>query len=81
MQIVLGFAWSTLSVGAMGQLTQKNHEKATVIGLFSSGRSFARILGPLIAGILVLAGGFPLLMAFAGASTLVGLWVNMRAKN
>jgi len=80
-QIVLGFAWSTLSVGAMGQLTQKNHEKATVIGLFSSGRSFARILGPLIAGILVLAGGFPLLMAFAGASTLVGLWVNMRAKN
>jgi len=73
MQLMVAAAWSALSVGAMGLLTERNPEKAAVIGLFSSARSFAQIIGPLIAGAVTQLWGFGALMIFAGTITMAGL--------
>lgn len=76
-QIAVALAWSSLSIGAMGTLTRNNDEKATVIGLFSSSRSFARVLAPLIAGLITTVYEFRTLMMFAAAVTMLGLVYNI----
>lgn len=75
-----GLAWSALSVGAMGSLTKKNLEQATAIGLFSSSRSLAQIISPLIAAPLVAWGGYAPLFAFSTSITLLGLGLNLSLK-
>jgi MFS family permease len=81
MQLIVAAAWSALSVGTMGLLTERNREKATVIGLFSSARSFAQIIGPLLAGVITHIWGFNALMAFSGSITLAGLMLHMAYGN
>jgi len=76
-QLLVAVAWSALGTGAMGSLTVNNREKATVVGLFSSSRSLARIMGPFIAGILTSWGGFTALMTFSGSVTLGGFLVHL----
>ncbi|MCX6695734.1 MAG: MFS transporter [Candidatus Altiarchaeota archaeon] len=71
-QIMIAISWSCLQVGAIGILTTSNVEKATVIGLFSSARSFAKVIGPLMAGVITQYYGFHALMLFAGGLTLAG---------
>ena len=73
LHLVLAAAWSALSVGAMGSLTRKNPEKATVIGLFSSARSVAAVVGPVIGGVITQYWGFTALMLFSGTLTMAGL--------
>ncbi len=79
-QVTLAAAWSALSIGAMGLLTARNAEKATVIGLFSSARSTARIIGPIAAGVITQLWGFDQLMMFSGTLTLAGLTVHLIKK-
>jgi MFS family permease len=76
-QLLIALAWTTLSVGAMGLLTERNHEKATVIGLFSSMRGLAQIIAPLIGGAILQYWGFRELMFFSGTITLVGLLIHL----
>jgi MFS family permease len=76
-QVMIALAWTTLSVGAMGLLTERNNEKATVIGLFSSTRGFAQIIAPLLGGVIMQYWGFPELMAFSGSITLFGLLIHL----
>ena len=75
--VLVGLAWSTLSVGAMGSLTEKNIEKASAIGLFSSSRCLAQIVAPLIAAFLTSWGGYNLLFGFSAGITMVGLGINL----
>jgi MFS family permease len=79
-QIIIALAWTTLSVGAMGLLTERNDEKAQVIGLFSSTRGFAQIAAPLIGGVITQYWGYNALMAFSGTITLMGLLVHLFLK-
>ena len=79
-QVMIAVAWTTLSVGAMGLLTEMNNEKAQVIGLFSSTRGFAQIIAPLIGGVIVEYWGFTQLMLFSGTITLLGLLIHLSLK-
>jgi len=76
-QIMVAVAWTTLSVGAMGLLTEKNREKASVIGLFSSTRGLAQIIAPLIGGVISQYWGFHALMGFSGTIALAGLAIHL----
>jgi MFS family permease len=77
-QFLIAAAWTTLSVGAMGLLTERNHEKATVIGLLNSTRGFAQIVAPLIGGVILQYWGFKELMFFSGTITVIGLLIHLK---
>jgi len=51
-QVLLGFSWATLYVGALKFITEKNPETATAGGWFNSVTSLSSILGPIFGGIL-----------------------------
>jgi MFS family permease len=51
-QILLGFAWAFLYVGALKYVTERNEEKSTASGLLSSTMSLSMVIGPIIAAIL-----------------------------
>jgi len=76
-QILIAISWSALQVGAISILTNSNSEKATAIGLFSSARSLARVIGPLLAGVITQYYGFGALMMFAGGLTFSGFLVRV----
>ncbi|MFH0862581.1 MAG: MFS transporter [Candidatus Altiarchaeota archaeon] len=79
-QLLIAIAWTTLSVGAMGLLTQRNQEKATVIGLFSSTRGVAQIIAPLVGGVIAEYWGYKALMFFSGSITTLGLAFHLSLK-
>jgi MFS family permease len=56
-QIVVGFAWSCLYVGALKYVTERNIERATASGLLQSILSIAGVAGPIIAAIIFALGG------------------------
>ncbi|MBD3262416.1 MAG: MFS transporter [Candidatus Altiarchaeales archaeon] len=78
--LLLGFSWATLSVGAIGSLTYSNPEKATVVGLFSSSRSAARIVGPLYSGLVTYFWGFDALMIGSGTLTLIAFSIYLASR-
>jgi len=83
-QILIAISWSLLQVGAIGLLTTSNAEKATVVGLFSSARSLAQVIGPVLAGVISQYYGFQTLMIFSGGLTFAALairWVVERREN
>lgn len=47
-QVILGFSWAMLYVGALRYMLEKNPERATAAGLLNSSISFSSLLGPLI---------------------------------
>jgi DHA1 family quinolone resistance protein-like MFS transporter len=51
-QILLGFSWSCLYVGALKFVTERNVETSTASGLLTSMLSIAGIIGPIIAAII-----------------------------
>lgn len=51
-QILLGFAWAFLYVGALKYVTEKNEEKSTAAGLLRSIMSLSMVIGPMIAALL-----------------------------
>jgi MFS family permease len=79
-QLMIALAWTTLSVGAMGILTDKNQEKASVIGLFSSTRGMAQIIAPVIGGAIMQYLDFTHLMSFSAAITFLGLAIHLSPK-
>ena len=70
-QILLGFAWACLYVGALKYVTERNTERATASGLLQSMLSISGVLGPIYAAFLFSFGGnyytiigFAAIMAF-----------------
>ncbi|MGY5875020.1 MAG: MFS transporter [Candidatus Thorarchaeota archaeon] len=51
-QILLGFSWSCLYVGALKYVTERNEEKSTASGLLTSVMAISGIIGPIIAAIV-----------------------------
>ncbi len=48
-QLLLGFSWSCLYVGALKYVTERNVERSTASGLLQSTMSISSVLGPIIA--------------------------------
>ena len=71
-QIVVGFAWSCLYVGALKYVTERNIERATASGLLQSILSVAGVIGPIIAAIIfALGGNYYTVIYFAAAMALL----------
>jgi MFS family permease len=51
-QILLGFAWATLYVGALKYVTENNKERSTAAGLLQSILSLSGVVGPIVAAII-----------------------------
>ncbi len=51
-QVLLGFAWACLYVGALKYVTERNEDRSTAAGLLQSILSISGVIGPIIATIL-----------------------------
>lgn len=56
-QVLLGFSWACLYVGALKYVTERNAERATASGLLQSMLSISGVLGPIYAAVLFTLGG------------------------
>ncbi len=56
-QILLGFSWACLYVGALKYVTERNAERATASGLLQSMLSISGVIGPIYAAVLFTIGG------------------------
>lgn len=71
-QVLLGFAWATLYVGALKYVTENNEERSTASGLLISMLSLSGVVGPIIAAIIYsIWPGYAPIMFFAMAMSLL----------
>jgi DHA1 family multidrug resistance protein-like MFS transporter len=69
-QVLLGVSWSTLYIGSLLFLLDKNKEKATSSALLESTISVGAIVGPLAGGVIAEALGIRTVFVFAFAVTM-----------
>ena len=80
-QVLLGFAWATLYVGALQYIVDRNRETATAGGILSSVLSISSIVGPITGGILAFGNHYLIPMyaaALMSGIALVTYWVQLR---
>ncbi|TLZ58199.1 MAG: MFS transporter [Methanobacteriota archaeon] len=80
-QVLLGFAWATLYVGALQFLVDRNRETATAGGILSSVLSISSIVGPIAGGVLSFGDNYVIPMYAAAAMcgiAMVTYWVQLR---
>jgi MFS family permease len=71
-QVLLGFAWAMLYVGALKYVTENNAERSTASGLLQSMLSLSGIIGPVLAAVLyTIWPGYAPIMFFAVGMSLV----------
>ena len=71
-QVLLGFAWACLYVGALKFVTDNNKERSTASGLLQSMLSLSGIIGPIIAIIIYsIWPGYAPIMFFAMTMSLL----------
>ncbi len=75
-QILLGFSWACLYVGALKYVTERNAERATASGLLQSMLAISGVLGPIYAAILFTLGGdYYTIIAFAAIMALLSFLI------
>lgn len=75
-QVILGFAWSCLYVGALKYVTERNLDRSTASGLLTSVMSISGVLGPIFATVLfALWPGYHAIMIFAALMSTMGLLI------
>ncbi len=81
-QVLLGFAWATLFVGALKYVTENNHERSTASGLLSSMLALSGVIGPIMAAVIyTIWPGYTPIMIFAAVMSLIAyglFWLNGR---
>ncbi len=81
-QLLLGFAWATLYVGALKFVTENNKERSTAAGLLQSILSLSGVVGPVVAAVIytIIPGYVPIMFYAVGMSLLgyVIFWWNNR---
>lgn len=79
-QVLLGFSWACLYVGALKFVTEHNEDRSTASGLLTSMLALSGVIGPIIAaGIYSIWPGYAPIMFFAVFMTLVSFvifWYN-----
>ncbi len=74
-QILLAAAWSSLYVGSLRYVMDRNKEKATVSGLLSSSMSISGIIGPVLGGVAVTILDFKGTIAIATLMSIAALGI------
>ena len=81
-QVLLGFAWATLYVGALKYVTENNKERSTASGLLTSMLSLSGVVGPIIAAVIyTIWPGYAPIMIFAAVMSIIAFglsWLNNR---
>ena len=81
-QILLGFAWAMLYVGALKYVTENNKERSTAAGLLTSVLALSGVAGPIMAAIIYTVWpGYVSIMLFAAVMSIVAFglfWLNNR---
>jgi len=69
-QLLLGFAWATLYVGALKYVTENNKERSTAAGLLQSMLSLSGVVGPVMAAFIytIIPGYTPIMFYAVGMS-------------
>jgi MFS family permease len=80
-QLLLGVAWSSLYVGSLLHLVEKNVERATSTGALGSTISLATMIGPFLGGLISEIFGMRAVFLVASALTLAGLVLSKRMTN
>lgn len=79
-QVLLGFSWACLYVGALKFVTENNEDRSTASGLLTSMLALSGVIGPIIAaGIYSIWPGYAPIMFFAVLMTLLSFgifWYN-----
>jgi MFS family permease len=71
-QVLLGFAWAMLYVGALKYVTENNEERSTASGLLQSMLSLSGIIGPILAAVIyTIWPGYAPIMFFAMLMSLI----------
>jgi len=73
LQLLLAFAFSTLQVGSMQELLSKNVEQSTALSVLNGISNLTAVVGPFMAGYIVLGFGYPGLMWTGAVLAFVGL--------
>jgi MFS family permease len=81
-QVLLGFSWATLYVGALKFVTENNKERSTASGLLTSMLSLSGVVGPIIAAVIyTIWPGYAPIMIYAAIMSLIAyglFWLNNR---
>ena len=81
-QVLLGFAWATMYVGALKYVTERNEERSTASGLLQSTLSISGVVGPIIATAIYLVWpGYEPIMLFAALAATVSAIIFYFSKN
>ena len=79
-QILLGFSWACLYVGALKFVTENNEDRSTASGLLTSMLSLSGVIGPIIAAVIYsIWPGYAPIMFFAVFMSLLSFavfWYN-----
>jgi MFS family permease len=70
-QVLLAFAWSSLYVGSLKYLIERNPERSTAVGVLNSTLSMSGIIGAAVGGALANV-GLPVVMFGAAAMSVAG---------
>ena len=80
-QVLLGFAWATLYVGALQYIVDRNKETATAGGILNGVLSISSIVGPIVGGVLAFGKNYVVPMYAAAilcGIALVTYWFQLR---
>ncbi|MFX0107705.1 MAG: MFS transporter [Candidatus Hodarchaeota archaeon] len=81
-QLLLGFSWACLYVGALKYVTEKNEERSTAAGLLQSILAISMVIGPIMAAVLyTLWPGYTSAMLFATVMALIALVIYWFSSN
>lgn len=81
-QVLLGFAWSCLYVGALKFVTENNEDRSTASGLLTSTLSLSGVIGPIIAAVIYsIWPGYTPIMFFAVGMSLISFVIFWRSNH
>lgn len=78
-QVVLGYSWANLYMGSVKYLLENNTEQATAGGILNSMIGLSGIIGPLVGGVVALAGIRTMMLASAALACLaflISVWMH-----
>jgi MFS family permease len=79
LQLLLALSWSSLYVGSLLYMTERNIERATSVGMLTSVISISGALGPFLGGIISQLYGFREVMYFASLLSFIGFLITLKS--
>lgn len=81
-QVLLGFAWACLYVGALKFVTENNEDRSTASGLLTSMLALSGVIGPIIAAVIYsIWPGYTPIMFFAVGMSLISFGLFWRSNH